>query len=152
MLPKITARLLDAFNRQPALPLIGQEESLGPRPLSEIERGWLKAMLSASVGWEDADISKTSVARTEPNAEGMLIVLDAPAAEKPHAGTVMNSYAQIWIETTDQLIVNVLLHEWEGRLRDLYVGVVDPKHPRREVNTEPETWIEMSRHIVGFGS
>ncbi|WP_124849333.1 hypothetical protein [Acidipila sp. EB88] len=152
VLSKIKGHLLRALKRRTSTPPIKQEQGLGPRLLSEIENDWVKVMLKASVGWENADISKTSVARVEPNPEGFLVVLDAPAAENPHAAAVMNSYAQLWIETADHLIVNVLLHESEGRLKSFYVIVVDPKHPRRRVNIRPKTWIELSRNVVGFGS
>ena len=66
-----------------------------PRSLSEVELGWVQAMLSASSGWETADLSQTRVVSEGPNSEGLLMVLQAPAPENPGARAARHSIAQL---------------------------------------------------------
>jgi hypothetical protein len=131
ILPEITERLSRLLKLDRSALLSDEVKSIEPRPLSGIEQGWVQSILAASDGWETVDISQTRVVAEGPNSEGVLLVLQAPAPENPGAKAVRNSIAQLWIQTDEQFTVNVQLAEWEGRLQELYVLVVDGKHPGR---------------------
>jgi hypothetical protein len=151
ILPEITERLSRLLKLDRSALLSDEMKSIGPRPLSGIEQGWVQSMLAASDGWETADISQTRVVAEGPNSEGVLLVLQAPVPENPGAKAVRNSIAQLWIQTDQQFTMNVQLAEWEGRLQELYVLIVDGKHPKRIIRTIPADGIEVSRDVVGFG-
>jgi hypothetical protein len=151
-LPEITERLSRLLKLDRSSLLNDVVAAIDPRSLSDIELSWVQSMLNASVGWETADISQTKVVAEGPNSEGILFVLQAPAPENPGAKAVRNSVANLWIQTSDQLTVNVQLAEWEGRLQELYVLIIDAKHPRRVIRTIPNEWVEISREVVGFGA
>lgn len=151
-LPQIVERLSRLLKLERSVLLTNAVASVEPRPLSNIERSWVQAMLSSSVGWETADISQTKVVAEGENSEGILFVLQAPGPQNPHAASLRNSVANLWIQTADQLTVNVLLAEWEGQLFELYFLIVDEKHPRRLIRTMPKDWLWESCEVVGFGT
>ena len=152
ILPEITERLSRLLNLDRSSLFRDEVVTIEPRSLSDIERGWVQSMLNASVGWEAADISETKVIAEGPNGEGISFVLQAPVPENPAAKAVRNSFCDLWIQTTDQLTINVQLSEWEGRLQELYVLIIDGKHPRRLIRTMPDRWVEISREAIGFGA
>lgn len=108
-------------------------------------------MLSASDGWKTADLSQTRVVAEGPNSEGVLLVLQAPAPENPGAKTAQNSLAQLWIHTDKQITMNVQLAQYEGKLQELYILIVDWKRPRRLIRTLLADGTEISRIVIGFG-
>ena len=44
--------------------------------------------------------------------------------------------------------MNVQLAEYEGKLQELYILIVDGKHPRRIIRTLPAEGIEVSRDVI----
>jgi hypothetical protein len=84
--------------------------------------------------------------------DGCQIVTKHPQPENPGAKSIRSSVADLWIQTADQLTVNVQLAEWEGRLQELYVLIIDAKHPGRVIRTMPDEWVEISREVIGFGA
>ena len=107
--------------------------------------------MGASAGWENADISKTKVIAEGPYSDGISFKLYAPAPQNPHALAVRNSFGELWIQTSDRIVMNVQLSEWEGSLQELYIFLIDLKHPRRLIRALPESWTEASREVVGLG-
>jgi hypothetical protein len=150
VLPEITERLSRLFKLDRSALLTDEVKMIEPRSLSEVELGWVQAMLSASSGWETADLSQTRVVAEGPNSEGVLMVLQAPAPENPGARAAQNSIAQLWIQTDKQITMNVQLAAYEGRLQELYILIVDGKRPRRLIRTLPADGIEVSRDVIGF--
>ena len=150
-LPEITERLSRLLKLDRSALLTDEVVTIDPRPLSEIELSWVRSMLSASVGWETADISQTKVIAEGPNSEGILFVLQAPTHENPSTKGSRSSVANLWIQTADQLTLNVQLAEWGGRLQELYVLIIDAKHPRRLIRSMPNEWVEIAREVVPFG-
>jgi hypothetical protein len=151
-LPELTERLSRMLKTDRASLLTDEVQEIEPRPLSEVEAGWIRSMLDVSVGWETADISKTKVIAEGPRAEGISFTLQAPWPENTKAKAVRNSFGNLWIETSNQLVINVQLSEFEGSLQELYVLIIDPKHPRRVIRVLPESYVEISRESVGFGT
>lgn len=149
-LPEITERLSRLLGFDRSALLTDEVKMIEPRSLSEVESGWVQAMLSASSGWGTADLSQTRVVSEGPNSEGVLMVLQAPAPENPSARDARNSIAQLWIHTDKQITMNVQLAEYEGKLQELYILIVDWKHPRRLIRTLPADGIEVSRDVIGF--
>jgi hypothetical protein len=150
VLPEITERLSRLFKFDRSALLTDEVKMIEPRSLSEVELGWVQSMLSASSGWETADLSQTRVVSEGPNSEGVVMVLQAPAPENPGSRTTRNSIAQLWIHTDKQITMNVQLAEYEGRLQELYILIVDGKHPQRIIRTLPTEGIEVSRDVIGF--
>jgi hypothetical protein len=134
-LPEITERLLRLLKRDRSAILTDEVVEIEPRSLSEIESSWVQSMLNASVGWENADISQTKVVAEGSNSEGVLFVLQSPSPESPGAKSIHNSVAHLWIQTADLLTVNVQLAEWEGRLQEFYLLLIDQKNPRRLIRS-----------------
>jgi hypothetical protein len=149
-LPEITERLSSLLGLDRSALLSDEVKMIEPRQLADVELGWVQAMLSASDGWETADLSLTRVVAEGPNSEGLLLVLQAPAPENPGAMVARNSIAQLWINTDEQITMIVQLAEYEGKLQELYVLIVDSKHPRRIIRTLPVGGVEVSRDVVGF--
>jgi hypothetical protein len=152
LFPELANRLSRLLRIDRSRLLTDEVREIEPRLLSELEAGWIQSMLDASFGWETADISKTQVVAEGPRAEGISFTLQAPVPENPNMKAVRNSFANLWIYTSDQVIINAQLSEWEGRLQELYVLIIDSKHPKRIIRTLPEGWMEVSREAVGFGS
>jgi hypothetical protein len=150
-LPEITERLSRLFKLDRSALLTDGVKMIEPRPLSVVETEWVQAMLGASDGWETADLSQTRVVAEGPNSEGVLLVLQAPAPENPGAKTARNSIAQLWIHTDEQFTMSVQLAEYEGKLQELYVLIIDGMHPRRLIRTLPADGTEISRDVIGFG-
>jgi len=116
-----------------------------PRALTERERGWISDILRANDEWQEADISRTQVVAEERGEEGVSFILQAPEPENPKAKSGRESVGNLWIQTADGSSINVQLSQIEGRLRELYVLFVDPKHPERSL---PENWTEVSREAA----
>jgi len=150
LLPEITDRLSRLLRIDRSHLLSNEVIPIEPRPLSETELNWVEAVFKASPGWENADISQTKVVALGPESEGISFYFRAPKPEIPDAKIAQNSYANIWIETSNRLIINVQIFEYAGRLQHLYVLIVDIKHPRRLIRALPEHWVEVSREVVGF--
>lgn len=150
-LPHLTARLSQLLNRDRSVVPADVPKDIEPRPLSKLEVEWVQSILSASVGWEDADISKTMVIAEGPYTDGVSFKLYSPVPQNPHAKAVLNSFGELWIQTSNKMVMNVQLSEWEGVLQELYIVVIDMKHPRRSIRALPESWTEVSREAVGFG-
>jgi hypothetical protein len=124
---------------------IDEVREIEPRSLSEREAGWVRDILQANDEWRGADISRTQVVAEGPCDEGVSIRLQAPEPENPKAKVRRESVGELWIQTEDGCSINVQLSQFEGRLRELYVLFVDPKHPKRRL---PESWVEVSREAA----
>ena len=151
-LPELTERLSHLLKIDRSTLLTNEMKEIKPRPLSELEAGWIQSILDVSVGWEISDISKTQVIAEGPCSEGISFTLNASLPENSNAKALRNSYGDLWIQTSDQVVINIQLSEWAGRLQELYVLIIDLKHPRRVIRVLPESWVEVSREAVGFGS
>ena len=114
------------------------------RPLTPREATWIRDILRVNEGWREADISQTQVVAEGPTDEGVSIRLEAPEPENPKASR-RESVGELWIQTDEGCTVNVQLSQFEGRLKELYLLFIDPKHPKRKL---PETWTEVSREAT----
>jgi hypothetical protein len=114
------------------------------RPLTPREATWIRDILRVNEGWREADISQTQVVAEGPCDEGVSIHLEAPEPENPKASR-RESVGELWIQTDEGCTVNVQLSQFEGRLKELYLLFIDPKHPKRKL---PETWTEVSREAT----
>ena len=117
LLPELTERLSRMLKTDRASLLTDEVQEIEPRPLSEVEGGWISSMLDVSAGWETADISKTQVIAEGPRTEGISFTLQTPSPENPKAKAVRNSFGNLWIETSNQLVINAQLSELEGSLQ-----------------------------------
>ena len=123
-------------------------QSIEPRPLTEREMGWVCDILQANEEWRDADVSRTQIVAEGPsgaNGVSRSLVLQAPEPENPNPRSQRDSVGDLWINVDDGSVMNVQLSQFEGRLQELYVLFVDPKHPKRKL---PETWTEVSREAA----
>src|SRR5208283_686927 len=120
-------------------------KEIEPRPLTERESTWIREILQTSEEWRDADISKTRVIAEGPCDEGISILLRAPEPENPKPGLTAGYIGRVVICTDDASVIEVRLTQSEGRLHELFVLFVDPKHPRRSL---PESWTEVSHQAV----
>jgi hypothetical protein len=118
LLPEITERLSRLLRLDRSVLLTDEVVAIPPRSLSDIELSWIQSMLKASTGWETSDISQTKVVAEGPNSEGISFVLQAPAPENSGAKLSQSCVANLWIQTADQLTVNVQLAEWEDNCRN----------------------------------
>jgi hypothetical protein len=116
-----------------------------PRSLSDREAGWIRDILHVNAEWCDADTRETKVVAEGPNAEGYSMVLQAPAPENPKSNSSTGMVGQLWIETEERSTINVQLSQFDGRLREIYVLVLDRKG---RTLTLPDSWIEVSREAV----
>ncbi len=152
LLPEITERLSRFLKLDRSALLTDEVSAISPRPLSDRELSWIQSMLDASVGWGMADLSRTNVVAEGPNSEGIIYVLQAPEPENPGTKSARSSIANLWIQTVDELTINVQLAERQGRLQELYVLLIDGKHPQRLIRAMPLELVETSREVIGFGS
>ena len=150
ILPELTERLSRLLGIDRSTSFADEEKEIEPRPLSKLEEGWVRSILDASVGWENADISNTQVIAEGPCAQGISFRLCAPMPENPTRTSVRNSFGELWIVTSDHQVINIQLSEWEGRLKTLHIQIIDSKHPRRVIRALPESWTEVSCEAVGF--
>jgi hypothetical protein len=116
-----------------------------PRPLTQRETRWIRDILNVNEEWRDADISKTQVVSYGPCDEGVSIMLQAHEPENPKSKSRRPSIGSLWIQVDDGSIIDVQLSQSDGRLKEIYVLFVDPKHPKR---TLPETWTEVSHEAT----
>ncbi len=116
-------------------------KEIEPRSLTAREGGWIREILQANEEWRDADISRTQVVAEGPCDEGISFRLRAPEPENPKPVAREGSVGNVWIHTDDNCSINIQLSQWNGRLQEMYVLYIDPKHPRR---TLPESWTEVS--------
>jgi hypothetical protein len=68
--------------------------------------------------------------------------------EKLHAREWKSSHdflGQLWIETKDQLTINIQLFQSNGQLQELYLLVIDSK---ARAARPPMEWVEVSRKAV----
>jgi hypothetical protein len=137
LLPEISERLSRFLKLDRSACLTDEVSAVSPRSLSDRELSWVQSMVGASRGWEMADLSRTRVVAEGPNSEGITYVLEAPAPENPGVNSVRSSIASLWIQTTDQLTITIQLAERQGRLQELYVLLVDTKHPRHLIRHCP---------------
>jgi hypothetical protein len=120
---------------------------IAPRPLTEREAGWTREILQVNEDWKDADISRTQVFAEGPSDEGFSILLRAPEPERSEPGPATGYVGRLWINNDDGSIIEVRLTQSDGKLRELFVLFVDPKHPRREL---PESWTEVSHEAIAI--
>jgi hypothetical protein len=120
-------------------------KAIEPRPLTEREASWIRDILQANENWRVADISRTKVIAEGPCDEGISFCLEAPEPENPNSKDKSGSVGNLWIQVDDGSTINVQLSQSDGRLRELYVLFVDPKHPKRKL---PESWKEVSRQAA----
>jgi hypothetical protein len=132
------------FSRDCEGAMTDEVKDIEPRPLTEREASWVHDILQVNDEWRNADIGKTQVGAEGPCDEGISIRLQAPEPENPNAKPV-ESVGELWIQTDDGSTINVQLFQADGRLRELYVLFVDPKHKKRKL---PETWTEVSREAA----
>ena len=116
-----------------------------PRPLSEREASWIRDILRVNDEWRHADITRTHVVAEGQVDEGIAFRLRAPEPENAQAKPTRESVGNLWIQLQDGSTINVQLSQFEGRLQELYVLFIDPKHPKR---TLPENWVEVSREAA----
>jgi hypothetical protein len=121
-------------------------KEIEPRPLTEREADWIRDILRVNDQWRGADISQTQVVAEGPCSEGISITLRAPEPENRNA-TRRESVGELWIQTDEGNTINVQLSQFEGRLKELYVLFIDPKHPKRRL---PESWNEVSRKATNI--
>lgn len=118
-----------------------------PRPLTERESEWIREILQTSEEWRGADISRTQVIGEGPCDEGISILLQAPEPENSKAGSMADYIGRLVICTDDDSVIEVRLTQSYGKLNELFVLFVDPKHPRRKL---PASWIEVSHEAFGL--
>jgi hypothetical protein len=116
-----------------------------PRPLTERESGWVRDILNASAAWRGVDFSKTQVVAEGQEDEGICFVLRADEPENLNEPSLLESVGNLWIHVDDGGTINVQLSQWRGRLQELYVLYIDPKHPNRSL---PDEWVEVSREAI----
>jgi hypothetical protein len=120
---------------------IDQNEA-STRPLTEQESSWIREILQTRDEWKNADISRTRVISRKPCDEGLSVLLEAPEPENSSPTGLESDYiGRIWICTDDGSVIEVRLDHQGGRLRELFILFVDPRHPQR---TLPERWAEVS--------
>lgn len=124
-----------------------QVKEIEPRPLSEREASWVRDILRANAEWRNADISKTQVIAEGPCDEGICLRLAAPAPENATSKSTAESVGNLWIQVDDGSTINVQLSQYEGRLQEIYVLFIDPKHPKRKL---PDNWNEVSRQAANL--
>jgi hypothetical protein len=117
------------------------------RPLTEQEYGWLREILETSEEWRDADIGNTRVIAEGPCDQGISFLLQAPAPENPRQPCGASYIGRLVICTADDSMIEVRLNQSDGRLRELFVLFVDPKHPHRGL---PATWTEVSHDAIAM--
>lgn len=117
------------------------------RPLTKQESDWLREILQTNEEWKDADISRTKVTAQRPCDEGLSILLRAPDPEnsKPMRGA--GYIGRLVICTADDSMIEVRLTQAEGRLQELFLLFVDPKHPHRSL---PASWTEVSHEAIAM--
>lgn len=115
------------------------------RPLTKQEYGWLREILETSEEWRDADISQTHVIAQGPCDEGTSFLLQASDPENPRHPGGAGYIGRLVICTADDAMIEVRLSQSDGRLRELFVLFVDPKHPDRSL---PATWTEVSHEAI----
>jgi hypothetical protein len=118
---------------------------IAPRPLTEREATWIHEILQARDDWKGADISRTEVVGEGPCDEGKSILLRAPEPENPRPEQGAGYVGRVVIGTGDGSLIEARLTQSDGRLQELFVLFVDPKHPRRGL---PDSWTEVSHEVV----
>lgn len=127
-------------------PPYGDEvQEIAPRPLSERESGWVRDILQTLPEWRDADLSQTRIVAEGMNIEGYSIVLRSSTPENPKWKSSHDFLGQLWIETKDQLTINIQLFQSNGQLQKLYLLVIDSK---ARAARPPMEWVEVSRKAV----
>ncbi len=152
ILPEITERLSKLIGLDRSSLYTHEVVAITPRPLSDLERSWIHSMLEASHGWESTNLAAVQVIAEGPNSQGISFVLQDVVLESPAPKPTRHSIAQLWIQTSEQLTINVQLSEWEGQLVELYVLIIDVKHSRKLIRTLPNPLVERSREAVGFST
>ena len=118
------------------------------RPLTKRESDWILEILQTSEEWRDADISRTQVIAQGPCDEGLSFVFQSPDPENPYGSEGGAGYiGRLVICTADDSMIEIRLTQGDGRLRDLFVLFVDPKHPNRSL---PESWTEVSHEAIAM--
>jgi hypothetical protein len=122
-------------------------KDIAARPLTKQESGWVREILETSEEWRDADIGNTRVIAEGPCDQGISLLLQAPAPEKPGQPREAGYIGRLVICTADDSMIEVRLNQSDGRLRELFVLFVDPKHPNRAL---PATWVEVSHEAIAI--
>ncbi len=127
-------------------PPYGDEvQEIAPRPLSERESGWIRDILQTLPEWREADLSQTRIVAEGMNIEGYSIILRSSTPENPKWNSSHDILGQLWIETKDQLTINIQLFQWNGQLQELYLLVFDSK---ARAARPPMEWVEVSRKAM----
>ena len=121
--------------------------NIEPRTLTTRESAWVREILQTAPDWKDADISRTQVIAEGPCDEGISIRLRAPQPENSTPDPTAGYIGRIVICTDEGSLIEVRLTQSGGRLDELFVLFVDPKHPRR---TLPSNWTERSHEALGM--
>ena len=127
--------------------MVLERDRIFPRPLTEQESAWIHEILQTRDEWRDADIGQTEVISRMPCDEGISVLLRAPAPENTKAGLDSGYIGRIVICTDDSSLIEARLDHLNGRLHELFVLFVDPKHPRRSL---PERWTEASHEAFAL--
>lgn len=122
-------------------------KEIHPRPLTKREERWIREILQTSDEWKGADISKTQVVAEGPCDEGLSFLLHAPQPQHPNPGSAAGYIGRIVIWNNDNTFIEVRLDQVDGKLRELFVLFVDPKHPQRGL---PDSWVEVSHEATSM--
>ena len=117
------------------------------RPLTKHESDWIREILQTSEEWRDADTSWTQVIAPGSCDEGVSFVLRAPDPENPKSERGASYIGRLVIWTADDSMIEVRLTQANGRLSELFVLFVDPKHPSRRL---PESSAEVSHEAIAM--
>jgi hypothetical protein len=122
-------------------------KKVDPRPLTDREIGWISEIVKTRPEWSSADISRTEVIAEGASDDGISALLQAPEPEEPKLAGDRGYIGRIWITNLDDSIIEVRLTHINGRLNELFVLFVDPKHPHRVL---PERWTEVSHEAFAL--
>lgn len=122
-------------------------KDIAARPLTKQESEWVREILATSEEWRDADIGNTQVIAEGECDQGISFLLQAPEPEHPRHPHEASYIGRLVICTTDNSVIEVRLSQSDGRLRELFVLFVDPKHPHRGL---PASWTEVSHDAIAM--
>ena len=118
---------------------------ISPRPLTARESGWIHDIVRVNPLWRDTDTSRTQVVEEGLVDEGVAFVSNTDVPENAQAKGTRESVGNLWIQLSDGAAINVQLSHVDGRLKELYLLVIDPTNPHRQF---PNDWVEVSREAA----
>lgn len=122
-------------------------QEIEARPLTKLESDWILEILGTKGEWSGADIKQTKVVAQGPCDDGLSLILRAPDPENPKLAKEAGYVGRLVICTADDSLIEVRLSQAGGRLDELFVLFVDPKHPDRKL---PESWTEISHEAIAM--